>query len=283
MPATEKYLPPTFQHAIMAIGGAEDKIRQRHILRTFLERSGGEHATIVVIPSASREPEAQGELYRGIFMELGAKQVEVLLVVDRLQAEDPELIAKLEPATGVFLSGGDQLRLCALLDDTPLMHLLQSQVQRGEVVLAGTSAGAAVLSTEMIACGGSGEAPNKGLVDLATGLSFIPNVIVDQHFHNRNRLARLITAIAAFPDKLGIGVDEDTCALFEGNGQIHVLGKGAVTIVDPREIQSLNHIAAEENAPLSIANLRLHVLSQGDCYDLHTRQVCSPFRGLPSL
>jgi cyanophycinase len=279
MPVTEKYLPPTFQHAVMAIGGAEDKIRQRHILRTFWQRSGAAEAMIVIIPSASREPEAQGELYRSIFLEMGAKQVDVLLVVDRLHAEDPDLIAILEQATGVFLSGGDQLRLCALLDDTPLMNLLQTQVRQKEVVLAGTSAGAAVLSSEMIACGGSGEAPNKGLVDLTTGLGFIPEVIVDQHFHNRNRLARLITAIAAYPDKLGIGVDEDTCALFEANGQIQVLGKGAVTIVDPRDVQTLNHDSAGENSPLSIANLRLHVLSQGDCYDLHTHQVSSPLSG----
>lgn len=283
MPATEKSLPPAFQHAVMAIGGAEDKIRNRQILRTFWQRSGGEDAVIVIIPSASREPEAQGELYKGIFLEMGAKQVDVLLVVDRLEAEDPILLEQLQQSTGVFLSGGDQLRLCALLDDTPLMTLLQKQVQRGEVVLAGTSAGAAVLSTEMIACGGSGEPPNKALVDLATGLGFIPNVIVDQHFHNRNRLARLISAIAAYPDKLGIGVDEDTCALFEANGKIHVLGKGVVTIVDPMDMKNYNHAVVEENSPLSIANLKLHVLSQGDCYDLHTRQVSSPLQGLPAL
>jgi cyanophycinase len=282
MSVIENSLPPAFQHAVMAIGGAEDKIRHRHILRTFFQRSGGPDAIIVVIPSASREPEAMGQVYKDIFTEMGAKQVDVLLVVDRLQAEDPVLLAILKQATGVFLSGGDQLRLCALLDDTPLMTLLQAQVKQEAIVLAGTSAGAAVLSTEMIACGGSGEPPNRGLVDLTTGLGFIPDVIVDQHFHNRNRLARLISAIAAYPDKLGVGVDEDTCAMFEANGTINVLGKGAVTIVDSTEVKVLNHTTVEENSPLSIANLRLHVLSQGDCYDLHTRQVKTPLKGLPT-
>jgi cyanophycinase len=263
----------TNNSAIMAIGGAEDKIRDRLILQAFCQRAGGENARIAIIPSASREPEAMGQVYKDIFTELGAKGVEVLLVTEQPQAEDPNLLALLAQATGVFMSGGDQLRLCSLLGESSLLKQLRQQVWQGQTVLAGTSAGAAVMGLEMIACGGSGEPPNSALIDLTVGLGFIPEVIVDQHFYNRNRLARLISAIAAHPSKLGIGVDEDTCALFETNGNVQVLGKGAVTVVDPGEVSYINHVEPGSSTPLSISNLRLHVLSQGDTYNLQTRQI----------
>jgi cyanophycinase len=266
-------LSSTSNGPIMAIGGAEDKIRDRWILQAFCQQAGGNSAVISVIPSASREPEAMGQVYKDIFIELGAKEIHVLLVTESHHGEDPQLLAQLAQSTGVFLSGGDQLRLCTLLAESSLMKQLRQQVWQGSTALAGTSAGAAVLGLDMIACGGSGEAPNSALVDLSTGFGFIPEVIVDQHFYNRNRLARLISAIAAHPDKLGIGVDEDTCALFDANGQIHVLGKGAVTIVDPADVKYINHVKIGSSEPLSISNLKLHVLSQGDCYNLQTRQV----------
>lgn len=267
----------------MAIGGAEDKIRGRQILQTFFNRAGSREAQIAIIPSASREPEAMGRIYHDIFLEMGASNVTVLLIRERNEAEDPEILAQLEHCTGVFMSGGDQLRLCALLANTPLLQLLQHQVWQGQTTLAGTSAGAAVLGQQMIASGGSGEPPNRSLVDLATGLGIIPEVIVDQHFHNRNRLGRLISAIAAHPTELGIGIDEDTCALFETDGMIQVLGKGAVTIVDPRDVNHTNHAYVGPTDPLSIYNLRLHILSHGDCYNLHTHEVLSKRMGLPPV
>ncbi len=279
----EESMPQPIKTAVMAIGGAEDKIRGRQILQTFFSRAGSKDARIVIIPSASREPEAMGRIYRDIFLEMGASSVEVLLVMDRSQGEDPLFLAQLEQATGIFLSGGDQLRLCALLADTPLVQQLQRQVWQGQTTLAGTSAGAAVLGHHMIASGGSGEPPNRSLIDMAAGLGIIPEVIVDQHFYNRNRLARLITAIAAYPTQLGIGIDEDTCALFETDGMIQVLGKGAVTIVDPREVTHTNHAYVGTADPLSIYNLRLHVLSHGDCYNLNTHAALSKRVGLPPL
>jgi cyanophycinase len=261
--------------AVMAIGGAEDKVRGRQILQTFFDRAGGQDAIIAVIPSASREPDVMGQVYLDIFTEMGAKAVEVMMVTERHHGEDQELLTSLENCTGVFMSGGDQIRLCALLEDTPLIEKVRAKVWQGEVVLAGTSAGAAVLGHHMIASGGSGEAPNRALVDMALGLGIMPEVIVDQHFYNRNRLARLISAIAAYPDKLGIGVDEDTCALFEADGLIQVIGKGAVTVVDSRHVTSSNFNSSGMTDPLSIYNLKLHVLSHGDCYDLHKHEVHS--------
>ncbi|WP_297760920.1 cyanophycinase [Thermosynechococcus sp.] len=268
----------THQHSghkglVMAIGGAEDKVRGRQILTTFCQRAGGLDAVIGVIPSASREPDAMGRLYQDIFRDIGVREVDVLLVGDRADAEQEEMLTRLSRCTGIFMSGGDQLRLSALLDETPLLYQLRHQVWEGKSILAGTSAGAAVMGECMIASGGSNEAPNRSLVDLATGLGILPDILVDQHFHNRNRLARLISAISAHPDKLGVGIDEDTCAMFEANGTLRVLGRGSVTIIDPRDVSYTNYAHVDVNEPLSIYNLRLHILSDGDCYDLRTHQV----------
>jgi cyanophycinase len=147
------------------------------------------------------------------------------------------------------------------------------RAQLGEITLAGTSAGAAVMGYHMIAGGGSGESPNRSLVDMTTGLGIIPEVIVDQHFHNRNRMARLLSAVASNTAKLGIGIDEDTCAMFEGNGTFQVIGKGTVTVVDPGEVSHTNYSQTGTTDPLSIHNLRLHILNHGNRYDLNKRQV----------
>lgn len=125
----------------------------------------------------------------------------------------------------------------------------------------------------MIAGGGIGECPNRSLVDMATGLGIIPEVVVDQHFHNRNRMGRLMSAIAAHPDRLGIGIDEDTCALFEQDGILQVVGKGTVTIVDPAEVSHTNQPDIGATDPISIHNLRVHILSYGQRYDLHQRAI----------
>lgn len=264
-------MPQSTKTAIMVIGGAEDKVHGREILYSFFGRSGSADARIAIIPSASREPAIIGDRYRHIFEDMGAKGIEVLDIQDRDQCEDPLMQNYVENCTGVFMTGGDQLRLCSLLADTPLMKTVRQRAQRGEITLAGTSAGAAVMGHFMIAGGGSGESPNRSLVDMTTGLGIIPEVIVDQHFHNRNRMARLISAIATHPDRLGIGIDEDTCALFEGDGSLQVIGKGTVTIVDPAEVAYTNQPYVGAIDPLCIGNLKLHILCHGDRYDLRKR------------
>jgi cyanophycinase len=268
-------MPQATKTAILVIGGAEDKVHGREILHTFWARSGATNATIAIIPSASREPVLIGDRYQNIFDEMGANVVKVLDIRDRTQGEDPEFQDYIETCTGVFLTGGDQLRLCGLLADTPLMERIRQRVQRGEMTLAGTSAGAAVMGYDMIAGGSSGECPNRALVDMAMGLAIIPEVIVDQHFHNRNRMARLLSAISYHPKRLGIGIDEDTCAMFEKDGWLQVMGRGVVTIVDAREILYTNHAETSANEPLSLHNLRVHILSHGDRYHLHQHQCVS--------
>ncbi len=263
------------QNAILAIGGAEDKVHGREILHTFFSRSGGKQARIGIIPCASRDPIAIAGRYRTIFEDMGATAIEVMDIRDRSQGEEPSWKTVAETCTGVFITGGDQVRLCGLLADTPLVDLLRQRAQLGEMTLAGTSAGAAVMGYHMIAGGGSGESPNRSLVDMAIGLGFIPDVVVDQHFHNRNRMARLMSAVAMQPDRLGIGIDEDTCALFERNGNFKVIGKGVVTVVDPGGVTHTNEPDISPSDPISIHGLQIHLLCHGDQFDVRHRKVVS--------
>jgi cyanophycinase len=266
-------IPKSTKTAILVIGGAEDKVHGREILHTFFCRSGELNAKIGIIPSASREPAVIGDRYQTIFSDMGACQVQVFDIREREQGSDADLQEKMEECTGIFLTGGDQLRLWGILAETPLMERLHKRVWQGELTLAGTSAGAAVMGHHMIAGGGSGESPNRSLVDMATGLGLIPEAIVDQHFHNRNRMSRLLSAIAAYPDKIGIGIDEDTCALFERDGIIHVIGKGTVTVVDACKLSRTNHSRVASTEPISLHNVALHVLCHGDRYDMKERSV----------
>lgn len=261
-------MPPLTHTAVLVIGGAEDKIHGREILHAFVERSGGQEAQIAVIPCASREPAAISERYRLIFEGMGARSIQAIDIRDRLQSEDTVWKDFLNGCTGVFMTGGDQVRLCGLLADTPLIEQIRLKAQLGEITLAGTSAGAAVMGHHMIAGGGSGESPNRSLVDMATGLGILPSIIVDQHFHNRNRMARLMSAVSIHPDRIGIGIDEDTCALFENEGVFQVIGKGTVTVVDPGAISHTNQPDVGATDPIGIHNLRVHILTHGDRYDL---------------
>lgn len=267
----------SIKSAVMVIGGGEDKVQDRKILRAFVENSGGESARIAIIPSASREPEVIGRIYHQIFTELGAASVEVLDIRERTTQDDlTELEAKVDNLTGVFMTGGDQLRLCALIGETPLMIAIRDRVHQGRMVLAGTSAGAAAMGHHMIAGGSTGDPPHKEMVNMSTGLGILPDVIVDQHFHNRNRMVRLMTAIASYPDKLGVGIDEDTVAIFEQDHILRVMGRGTVTIVDPGEVSYSNQVWVSSTAPLTIHNLRVHILSAGGKYHLLKRTPLSP-------
>lgn len=256
------------KNAILVIGGAEDKVHGKEILQTFFNRSGSFDAIIGIVPCASREPSLIGERYYRIFSDMGAKEIKVLDVRDRSGADESNYLNFIENCTGIFLTGGDQLRLCGLLADTILMNRIVERAQKREISLAGTSAGAAVMGHHMISGGSSAESPNRALVDMAMGLGIIPDVLVDQHFYNRNRLARLLSAVSGHPELLGIGIDEDTCAMFESDGMIQVIGKGAVTIIDARYMTHTNKSQVQGSEPLSMHNLKLHILGYGDRYDL---------------
>ena len=261
------------QYPVMIIGGAEDKVNGCDILKAFFESAGGDNAKIGIIPAASREPTIVGDRYYKIFMGMGATQAQVMDIRHREECEEDRWLDALNDCTGIFVTGGDQVRLCDLLGETRLIKAIKEKLKAGELVLAGTSAGAAMMGEKMIAGGSSGESPNQALVDLSCGLGIVPELLVDQHFHNRNRMARLLSAIAANSGQLGIGIDEDTCIALMGNGTFEVLGKGTITIVDPGSLTHTNAFDAEEDAPLSLHNLKLHVLKQGDRYDYKNRFV----------
>lgn len=261
------------QYPVMVIGGAEDKVNGCSILTTFFESAGGPLASIGIMPCASQEPSVVGDRYYQIFQGMGAQQVQVLDIRQPHECDEERWLDILGDCTGVFITGGDQLRICDLISGSTFIKSIKDRIQLGTLALAGTSAGAAIMGEKMISGGSSGESPNPLLVDLTDGLGIFPELLVDQHFHNRNRMARLMSAIAAYPDKLGIGIDEDTCAAFEGNGMFEVLGKGTITIIDPGGLTHTNYSEAVETAPLSLHNLTVHVLSQGDRYSYKHRKV----------
>ena len=274
--AIERGMTQIIKSAVMVIGGGEDKVQDRKILKAFVESSGGSQARIAIIPCASREPDIIGRIYHDIFTDLGASAIEVLDIRERPHYDYPAAEALVDRFTGVFMTGGDQLRLCGLIADTPFAITMAKRITEKRLVLAGTSAGAAAMGYHMISGGSSGESPHKELVNMSTGLNILPEIIVDQHFHNRNRMARLMTAIAAHPDKIGIGIDEDTVAIFEPDNTMRVLGRGTVTVVDPGEISYSNQLWVSGSAPLTIHNLRVHILAAGCKYHLLKRIPISP-------
>ena len=272
----QKSMSIATRYPVIIIGGAEDKTGDRTILKAFFESAGGQNAKIGIIPCASREPTLVGNRYYEIFTSMGAQQVQVLDIRYRSECDEERWLNMLRDCNGIFITGGDQLRLYDLIGGTPLMAEIKQGLEENRLVVAGTSAGAAIMGEDMIAGGSSGESPNQSLVDLTQGLGIVPELLVDQHFHNRNRMARLLSAIAAHPDRLGVGIDEDTSIALTGKGSFEVIGKGSITIVDPGDMTHTSYHPSGETAPISLHNLKVHILRQGDHYDFSHRSVLSP-------
>jgi cyanophycinase len=254
---------------IVPIGGAENKENDRHILERFIRVSGGENADIVVIPTASRMHET-GPRYEKLFSELGAAQVTVMDFDTRRDCQEAGRLRRIEEATGIFFTGGNQLRLTTLLGGTPVAKLIRSRNARG-VTVGGTSAGASILSEHMIAFGDEGSSVISGSVRLAPGLGLTNRFIIDQHFRQRDRLGRLITALAYNPFAVGIGLDEDTAAFIGPDEIIEVEGSGGVTVVDASEVSYSSIGEVDDGQPVSVLGLRLHILVAGATFNLHTR------------
>ena len=261
---------------LMAIGGAEDKVRERLILRQFVEASGGPDASIVILATASELPET-GERYAELFYRLEADSAEVLRVSTREDAlgADQEMFDLLEYATGLFLTGGSQLRISSALGGTRLGEAILRRHRAGMVV-AGTSAGAAVLSEHMISMGDSGATPRRRLVQMAKGLGLAPDLVIDQHFRRRDRLGRLLTALSYNPEPLGVGIDEDTAAVIEPDGTLQVIGSGAVTVVDASGMRFTDSFSTQRGQPLAMLGLKLDFLTAGCKYDLKRRMGIPP-------
>jgi len=265
-------IPPGEERGwIVPIGGAENKENDRHILERFLEVSGGEGADIVVIPTASRMTET-GPRYEKIFNDLGAKRVTVMDFDTRRDCQESGRLQRIEEATGIFFTGGNQLRLTTLLGGTPVAKLIRMRNAHG-VTVGGTSAGASILSEHMIAFGDEGSSVISGSVRLAPGLGLTNRFIIDQHFRQRDRLGRLITALSYNPFAIGIGLDEDTATFISPEGTLEVVGSGGVTIVDASEVSFSSIGELSEGQPVCTLGLRLHILVPGATFDLNTRQA----------
>ncbi len=254
---------------IVPVGGAEAKIGDVLILRRFVTICGGDQARIAVIPTASERDDA-GARYLELFAMIGVRERLVLPIASRADCSRPEWLDALQQVDGVFLTGGSQLRLSTMLGGTPVAKALRTRHAEG-LHIAGTSAGASFLSEHMIAFGKEGASPRARIVTLAPGLGLTNRIIIDQHFRQRDRLGRLLTALAYNPFAIGIGLDEDTAAFIAPDETLEVVGSGAITVVDPSTLEFSSMARVRKNDPVCLINLKLHILDHGSTFNLHTR------------
>lgn len=259
---------------IIPIGGGEDRVKEMQIHRRFVELSGGADANIVVIPTASML-DTTGPDYHRIFSGLGAGKVAFMPITRRADCSNPEFSKMLDDATGIFITGGNQLRLSAILGGTPVVTKIRRRNAEG-VPVAGTSAGASIMSEHMVAGGQGNEPPAEGTVTLAPGIGLTNAVIIDQHFTERNRLGRLLTASSFNPFLIGLGIDEDTAAFIGPDNVLEVIGSGTVTLVDASQMTHSSMWDAKPGEALSLLGLRLDVLGEGCRYDLNARIAYPP-------
>ena len=256
---------------VMVIGGAEDKLGERIVLSRFVQLAGGSEARLVVISTASSLGDAATELYRHIFNRLGVSHVTGLRPETRDEANEQKSVDALQGATGIFMTGGNQLRLSSVIGGTKLGAAMLEAHGRG-VVVAGTSAGASAVATHMMAFGTSGATPKHRMAHVSVGLGLLVNVVVDQHFEQRTRLGRLLAVVAQSPSLIGLGLDEDTAAIVDADDTLEVIGRGSVTIVDGANVIT-DAYQATGHRPMMVSNVTLHSLPSGYRFDLKGRRV----------
>ncbi|WP_368489516.1 cyanophycinase [Clostridium sp. BJN0013] len=255
---------------LIIIGGAEDKTGDKKILKEVCSKLEKDRDILVIATIASEVPEELGNEYYKIFTKLGIKNVKILNIVDRKGAFDINSIKTIENASLIFFTGGDQLRITSLIGGTPLYSKIQELYENG-CTFVGTSAGASIMSDTMIITGPNDESPKKCTLKMAPGLGFIKGVIIDQHFAQRGRIGRLLVGIAENPQSLGIGIDEDTAIIVKDNGKFQVMGSGAVYIIDGSDITYSNVSEQYPDEILSIFNVKVHVLKQGNSFNFTTK------------
>ena len=253
---------------LIIIGGHEDKEGERVILKEVASRLNG--GRLVIATVASRQPDGYFDAYRKAFSGIGVEDLVELYVEDRAESLDDRTLACLDGAGGVFFSGGDQLRISSQIGDTPIERRIR-EMHRAGAVIAGTSAGASVMSETMLVKGASSESYRIGELHMAPGLGLVRDLIIDQHFAERGRYGRLLGAVAHNPRLLGVGIDEDTAIVVEGQA-FRVIGSGAAYVVDGEAATHSNIAEAGAEQALSMFDVRMHVLSSGDCFDLDQRR-----------
>lgn len=263
---------------VMPIGGAEDKIGRMTVLREVVRLAGGTAARMVVISTASSLGDEITHAYLQLFASLGVTDVVGIRPESRAQSAAADLVATVDRATAVFMTGGNQVKLATLVVGTPLGQAILAAHRRGALI-AGTSAGASILSAHMVSFGSGGATPKFRIGQVSQGLGLLNDVIVDQHFTQRNRFGRLLALIASNPAQLGVGVDEDTAAIIRPSGLMEVKGRGVVTVVDGSDVLTTSYTATGTQ-PLMMSGVRLHTLPRGVIFDLLSRRLVSA-PGLP--
>jgi cyanophycinase len=260
--------------AVIVIGGAEDKLKDRVVLNRFIALAGGPEGHIAVITTASSLGDAAADFYRQVFAGMGAERVTGLRPLTREDANRAAVAAVVDDATGVFLTGGNQLRLSSVVGGTRLGAALLSAHERGAVI-AGTSAGASAVSTHMMAFGMSGATPKHRMAQMSAGLGLLKGVVVDQHFEQRTRLGRLLAVVAQSPSLIGLGLDEDTAAIVTPDETLEVIGRGAVTVVDGSHVVT-DAFETKGYRPMMVSGAIVHSLPSGYRFDLRERVLLEP-------
>lgn len=258
---------------LVPVGGAEDRLGKLHVLARFAALAGGSDSRIVVIHSASSFGAEVADAYTRAFGRLGVSSITGMGPQSRADADNADLAKQIDDATGVFMSGGNQLILATALAGTAIGEAIHRAHRRGAVV-GGTSAGASALSEHMISLGKNGATPKMLATQLTAGLGLVPNVIIDQHFSQRNRIGRLLSTVAASPSQLGMGIDEDTAAVIAPDGTFEVIGRGVVTVLDGSQMVTSAPVA-RRGQPLLASGVILHTLPRGARYDLKNRALVS--------
>ncbi|MGI3211239.1 cyanophycinase [Roseovarius tibetensis] len=263
-------IQPARKGKLIAIGGAEDKASATSILERVLKCSDVEKPRVGVITTASAIPEEVFEGYRSVFERLGAGEVIDIRIRERADAADAEKIEMIAQSDVIFISGGDQMRLTSIFGGSGALAAIRKRYDDGAVV-AGTSAGAACQSTTMVYGGNAIDSLRKGAVKMSAGFGLIDKVIIDTHFLERGRFSRLMEVGATNPEYLGVGLGEDAAVLFGGD-TIHAFGPGHVILVDSSRITGSNVFDLEEGETVSVHNVIMHALIDGDAYSMTERR-----------
>lgn len=255
---------------LVIIGGAEDKENDCTILKTLAELTKKNGEKIVILTVAAEYPEKVGKEYTEIFNRLNIGQIDTVHIETREESNHYEHVKTISDAACVFFTGGDQLKITSLIGGTKAELLLKERFRQG-LIIAGTSAGASAMSETMITSGNDDDTPKKCTLKMAPGLGLIKNMVIDQHFAQRGRIGRLLSAIAQNPNNLGIGIDEDTAIIAKPNQILDIIGTHGVTIIDGKECSHTNVSELKPDETLAITNITLHILPNGYSYNLINR------------
>ena len=259
---------------MIAVGGGEMKSATRVLEQLTQYLKGKKEPRVTVMTVATSDSEAAANKYNALFRSLGIKHIDVVDVSQREDAFAEASLKKIDSADAIFFTGGDQLNITSLMGGTPLHNRIYDRLQEG-ILIIGTSAGAAMMSSSMIVSGKSDSAPTVGGVEIAPGMDMIPDTIIDSHFSQRGRHGRLLTAIAHYPQVLGIGIDERT-AIMTQNGKFTVIGEGTVTVMDGSQMRHTDLPYRKDDETVGMFGVTVHVLPSGYSFDVKERRPIAP-------